>query len=187
MPLLAIFAQRFADDLLKLRRRVPDIARERWWLLLKNRRHHFCWCVTAEWRMARYHFVEDYAETPDVGAFINRRAASLLARHVTSSSQYRAQVGLNQQECFIFRRRCRQFLLGKLCNSKIEHFYVSVSPKHDVLRLNVAVDNTGVVSSDQRTRHLDGDVNSFTQLHRSVLQAFAQRFALDQFTSNVMN
>src|SRR5213596_3160034 len=78
IPFLAIFAQRFADNLLKLGRSVRDVTRERRWLPLKNRRHHFFWCVAGERRMASYHFVKDYAETPDVGPLINLRSARLL-------------------------------------------------------------------------------------------------------------
>ena len=53
---------------------------------------------------------------------------------------------------------------GKLCNPKVEHFHVSVRPEHDVLRLDVAMDNSRFVSGGERTCHLDRDVNSFTQL-----------------------
>ena len=89
IPLLAVFAQRFADNLLKLSRSVRDVTRERRWFLLKNRRHHFFWCVASEWRMLRYHFVKNYAETPDIGTLINRSAARLFRRHVTNGSRYR--------------------------------------------------------------------------------------------------
>ena len=53
---------------------------------------------------------------------------------------------------------------GKLCNPKVEHFHVAVRPEHDVLRLDVAMDNSRLVRGGERTRHLDRDVNSFTQL-----------------------
>src|SRR6266487_6349795 len=183
----AIFAQRFADDLLKLSGRVCDVTRERRWLFLKNRRHHLAWCVAGEWHMPGYHFVKNYAETPDIGAFINVPAARLLGRHVTNGSQYRAEIGLNQQQCFVSRRRYRHFLLGKLCNPKVEHFHVSVRPEHDVLRLDVAMDNAFIVRSGDRTRYLDRDVNSFTQLHRPAREKLAQCVAVDQFTGYVMS
>jgi hypothetical protein len=86
--LAAIFAQSFADDLLKLCGRACDVTRERRRLFLKNGRHHLSWCVSGEWRMPRHHFVQDYAETPDIGALINWRAGRLFRRHVTNGSQY---------------------------------------------------------------------------------------------------
>src|SRR5206468_386271 len=104
ISLPAIFPQRFADDLLKLSGRVREIFRERQRLRLKNRRHHLLWCVASEWRTARYHFVKDYAETPDIGAFINLRAVRLLGRHVTNGSHDRPQIGLNQRQRFVSRR-----------------------------------------------------------------------------------
>src|SRR5437773_11213607 len=106
IPFLALFAQRFADNLLKLGQSVREVIRERRWLLFKNRRHRFSWRVAGEWRMPRYHFVKDYAETPDIGAFINLRAARLFRRHITNGSQYRPQIG--PSECHRFcpvRRR----------------------------------------------------------------------------------
>src|SRR5439155_5506780 len=96
IPFLAIFAQRFADNLLKLSGSLRDVTGERRWFHLKNRRHRFSWRFAGEWRMPRYHFVKDCAETPDIGALIDRRAVRLLRRHVTSSSQNRPQIGLNQ-------------------------------------------------------------------------------------------
>ena len=99
--------------------------------------------------MAGHHFVKDYAETPDIGALINRRAARLFWRHVTNGSEYRAQVGLDQQERLFLRHRYRHFLFGKLCNPKVEHFHVSVRPEHDVLGFDVAMDDSGF---DERRR-----------------------------------
>ena len=43
------------------------------------------------------------------------------------------------------------------------------------------------MSGGERARHLDGDVNSFTQLHSSAHQTLTQRFAFDQFTGDVVN
>src|SRR5206468_5606228 len=86
IPFLALFAQRFADNLLKLSRSVRDVTRERRWFLLKNRSHYLFWCVAGERRMPRYHFVKDYAETPDISGFINVRTAGLLGRHITNGS-----------------------------------------------------------------------------------------------------
>ena len=87
IPLLAIFAQRFADYLLKLSGNMRDVTRERWRLDFQDRSHHLCWCVAGERRNPRYNFVKNYAETPDIRALINLRAARLLRRHITGGSQ----------------------------------------------------------------------------------------------------
>ena len=49
------------------------------------------------------------------------------------------------------------------------------------------MDNAGFVSGNKRTRYLDRDLYTFTQLHRFARQAFAQCLAFDQFTGDVMS
>src|SRR5438477_8232034 len=111
---------------------MDDVIHERRWIHLMNRTHHRSWgaCravalrrrVAGEWRLPGYHFVKHHAETPDIGALINVSAARLLRRHITNGSQYRAEVGLNHQQRFVSWYCYRHFLLGKLCDSKVEHF-----------------------------------------------------------------
>src|SRR5206468_12834032 len=176
IPFLAIFAQRFADNLLKLGRSVRDVTRERRWFLLKNRSHYLSWRFASEWRMPRYHFVKHHAETPNIGTLINLRAARLFRRHITNGSQYRPQIGLSEchRSCPVrrspwhaeaLRRRLGEGGFRQLRNPKVEYFHVSVRPEHNVLRLDVAMDNARFVSGGKRACHLDRDVNSFTDLH----------------------
>src|SRR6266550_5180726 len=138
--------------------------------------------------MPRYHFVKDYAETPDIGAFINRRAARLFRRHVMSGSQYRPQIGLSEchRSCPV-RRSLGEGGFRQLRNPEVEHFHVAIRPQHDVLWLDVAMDNAGFVGGSERTRPLDRDVNSFTDLDSPAHQTLTQRLAVDQFTGNVMS
>ena len=89
VALRATLAQRFADNLLKLSGCVRDVTRERGRLFLKNGRHRLFWCVAGEWRMPCHHLVKYHAETPDIGARINMRAARLLRRHIPNGSQDR--------------------------------------------------------------------------------------------------
>src|SRR5438874_7077160 len=95
--------------------------------------------------MAGYHFVKHHAETPDISALINMLSARLLRRHVTNGPQYSPKIGLHQQQRFVSRHGCWQFLLGELCNPKVEYFCVAIRPKHDVLRFDVAMDNSRIV------------------------------------------
>src|SRR5262249_32051134 len=96
IPLPAVFAQRFADNLLKLGGSVRDVMRERRWLFFKDRRHHLSWGVAREWHMAGYHFTKNHAETPIITGCINFRAARLLRRHITGRPEYGPQIGLDQ-------------------------------------------------------------------------------------------
>ena len=84
-------------------------------------------------------------------------------------------------------RHSANFLFRQLRNPEVEHFHVPVRPQHDVLRLDVAVDNAGFVGGGERTRHLDRDVDGFTQLHSPARQTLTQRLAFDQFTGNVVS
>src|SRR5438067_10313595 len=113
--------------------------------------------------MPRYHFIKHHAETPNIGALINLRAARLFRRHVTNGSEYRTQTGVSEchRSCPV-RRSLGEGGFGKLCNAKVEHFHVSVRPDHDVLGLDIAMDNSRLMGGSEGTRHLDGDINSFT-------------------------
>src|SRR5438034_3664455 len=137
--------------------------------------------------MPSYHFVKHHAETPDIGALINVLSARLLRRHVTNGPQYSPEIGLHEQQCFVSWHGCWQFLLGELCNPKVEHFCVAIRPEHHVLWLDVAIDNSRLVSGGERTRHLKRNVDSLTQLHRSARETLTQRFAFDQFAGDVMD
>src|SRR5439155_16560604 len=137
--------------------------------------------------MAGYHFVKNHTETPDIGTFINWRAVRLLGRHITNGSEYGPKIRRSKchRSCPVRRSRplrrsgCEGWIgedgFGKLRDPKVEHFYVAVRTQHDVLRFDVAMDNSRVVSGGERTRHLDDDIDSFTQLHRSTSQAITQR------------
>src|SRR5438105_13341688 len=118
---------RSADNLLKLGRNVREVTRERRWLHPKNRSHRLSWRVAGEWRMPRYHFVKDHAETPNIGTLINLRAARLFRRHITNGSQYRPQIGPSEchRSCLV-RRSLSEGGFGKLCNAKVENFHVTI-------------------------------------------------------------
>jgi hypothetical protein len=47
--------------------------------------------------------------------------------------------------------------------AKVKHLSRRVRPEHDVLRLDVAVDDPGCVGAAQGRRDLNGDVESLTQ------------------------
>src|SRR6476620_6245380 len=181
ITLFAICAQRLTDDLLKLSGGVRKITSQRRRVFLKDGRRHLYRRVASERRMPGYHFVENHTETPNISAFINRRAARLLRRHVTGSSQYRSTAGVSEGGRFrpvrrnpwhaeALRRRLSEGGFGKFRNPKVENLCVSVRSKHDVFRLDIAVDNAGFVRREECTRHLDGDIDNLTELDRSAPQ-----------------
>src|SRR4029077_20602857 len=50
-----------------------------------------------------------------------------------------------------------------------------------------AMDNSRLMGSGEGTRHLDREVNSFTQLNSRAHQTLTQRVAFDQFTGYVIS
>ena len=172
--------------MLKLRRSLAVITRKGRRLLLPNRSHDLSWCVADEWRAAGHHFVKNYAEAPDIGPLIDRCTTRLFWRHVRNGSEYRAQVGFNQQKRFVFRHRCRCFLFGKLCDPEVEHFHISVRSEHNVPRVDVAMDNPGLMGGGECACYLNRNIDRFTQLHSPAHQTLTQGLAFDQFAGNVV-
>src|SRR5256885_16844171 len=101
------------------------------------------WCFACERRPARQHLVEHDTQTPDVCALIYIAAARLFWRHITGSAHHQSRISLDQY----FRRRLRactsEFALSELGQSKVENFYVAIASEHDVLGLDVAMDDPG--------------------------------------------
>src|SRR5262245_35046457 len=138
--------------------------------------------------MPGYHFVQDDAQAPDIRALIDRRAARLLGRHVPSSSQYRAQVGFSEcYRSYPFRRSLCEGGLGDLCNPKIEHFYIPVRPQHDVLWLDVAMNNPRFVRGSERARDLRRDVHCLVRRNWTFRYPLAQGGAFDELGGDVVS
>ena len=56
-------------------------------------------------------------------------------------------------------------LVEELREAEVEHLDVAVAPDHHVLRLDVAVDDPGVVRGGQRGGHLRRDPDAFAGRH----------------------
>src|ERR1700738_763882 len=59
----------------------------------------------------------------------------------------------------------KPFGLHQLGQPKVEQLNIAVSPDHDVLRLDIAMDDARGVGSRQRAAGLDCDFQDFCQLH----------------------
>ena len=99
-----------------------------------------------EWRVTRSHFVEHDAETPDVGARIDRFAARLLGRHVLRCSQNHPRIRLDQSAGYrLGVGLLRDCSFGELCQAKIQNLNVAVAANHYVFRFDVAMNDPGGV------------------------------------------
>ena len=74
---------------------------------------------------------------------------------------------------------------GELCNSEVEHFHISVGPEHDVLRFDVAMDNSGFMGGRQRTGHLNRYIDGLAHLHVFTLETLTHCLAFDQFAGTL--
>jgi hypothetical protein len=108
---------------------------------------------------------------------IDHFAAHLLRRHVACRAQHHAfirQIGGGR----ILRRAP---LLGQ---PEIQNLHVAVARDHDVVRLQIAMHQTGRVRRRQPVGHLRGDIDRLRRGHRAGLDHAPQSVAADQFGSD---
>src|SRR5437016_10430068 len=73
----------------------------------------------------------------------------------------------------------RIVLFRQFCQTEIKHLHVTVAPQHDVLWLNVAMHNTGIMRCRKRRGSLLCNIDSFTQLQGPDSQTTPQCFAVN--------
>ena len=115
--------------------------------------------------------VEHAAEGPDVGARIRLQPARLLGRHVGRGADDRARLRLHQ------RRSRGPFAhpLAVLGDAEVEDLHQPVRAHHDVLGLDVAVDDACAVRGREGARDLDGDVERLGKGQRPAFHEAPQR------------
>src|SRR6266511_2599804 len=117
--------------------------------------------------MSGYHFVENCSQTPQVCARICICALSLFRRHVIGGSHHGA--GASVDHCFSWRLgvSSRTLWLGQLGEAKTEKLNVAVAPDHDVLGVDVAMDDARGMRGCKRAADLNRDLENPCQLHSS--------------------
>ncbi len=123
-------------------------------------------------------FVHDAAEREDVGAGIRGPAGDLLRRDVAHRSDDSA-VGV---DC---RRHAVAVAKQQLRQPEIENFGVAVVRHHDVLGLQIAVDDVGLMRARQSVRNLNHQIDQRPELSFA-LDAVAQGLARDVFHRDVV-
>jgi len=95
----------------------------------------------------------------------------------------RAVVGLNHPNILtvyeIGEDHSTHYIASELIEGETLRQRLTHGPIQFSEALDIAMDNAGFVRGEERTRHLDGYINSFTELDGSVRQTLAQRLAFD--------
>jgi len=68
-----------------------------------------------------------------------------------------------------------------LCQAEIENFDVLVGEQHYILRLNVAMDDSGLVCGDKRGSRLTGNMQRIDKRSRACCELLAQRYPINVF------
>ena len=133
-----------------------------------------------ERQLLREHLVEHHADGVEVRAGTGGLARGLLGRHVLRRAEDRA---VARDELLAVARRGMAWL--DLRDAEIEHLHeVGVRvllDEHDVVGLEVAMDDAGVVRLLERDRDLAHDVERTRGLDRPLRDHFVERDTLDVF------
>ena len=95
--------------------------------------------------------VQQYAEREHVGFWSDRFAARLFGSHISHGAEHAAWLGHGSG------RPCSDRLGLNAGQPEIEQFDVAVRPQHDVVRLDVPVDDLRGMRNRQRFRDLPRD------------------------------
>ena len=177
IALVYLFAQRLGDDPLQYLRSLGHEPGERRWLFFEYRNDDVARRFAGKRNAASDHFVEQHAQTPGVSACIDIQSARLFRRHVVwrthDHTRLRTQHG----------RRLRLAARGgeQLGQAEVQYLYDAILAQHDVLRLDVTMDDSGLMRCGQRRRDLRGNTEQFTDRDWRLNHALPQGVALDEF------
>jgi hypothetical protein len=121
------------------------------------------------------HFVENDTQREDVCSRAGLGPAGLLRRHIGRCAENGAWRRVLPESSRAFGR----LMVDDPREPEIEHLHVAVAPDHDVLGLDVPMDDAGRVSGGQRARHLPSDIHR-RRLRLRGLDESTQRLAVDE-------
>ena len=177
IALIAIFLQALAKYPYKLGRRIRQNFVYRLGLMIDNGGDGIGGRFALERYGTREHFVKDHTEAPDIGPLVNLVTTGLLGRHVAGAAHYGAGNRFGGFDRIGVKNA------GRLCQTKIEDLNDRVLADHYIFRLDVAMDNFGVMSGDESVGGLLDDAEDPGKRDRLALDHVAKSTALDQLGS----
>src|SRR5881398_964463 len=88
----------------------------------------------------------------------------LFGRHVIRRAHHCPGVGIDHRSSRRFGVGGGTLWLGEICQTEVEHLSVAIVTDHDVLWLDVAMDDARSVSRGERTTNLNRDLQSLRQV-----------------------
>src|SRR6267378_2323297 len=123
------------------------------------------------------HLGPDRPKREDVGARVRGTAAHLLRGHVRDGPENGAAHGREVPVGVAIAGRNRGEQLGQ---SKVEDLQAAILEQEEVLRLEVAVQDTVLVGGGEAARELQGEIRRLWRLQRSFREPRAQRAAAQE-------
>src|SRR6266496_767555 len=104
----------------------------------------------------------------------------LLGRHITNGTHHHARVGVDAPRRYL-RLRLGISSSSQLRQAEVQYLDSLVSDDKKILRLQITMDNSLLMSCRQSVRDLPSVVYGFTRRQNAAGEALAQRLALKQF------
>src|SRR5205085_1276171 len=102
-----------------------------------------------------------HTETPYIGSLVHLKTARLFRRHVTDCAHNHAWFSVDRVDSFCLWIRNETLTFSQFSQTKVQHLYVPIMPDHDVFRLDVSMDDSGLMSCRQSRTHLHHRIERF--------------------------
>ena len=143
--------------------------RNGWRICFQDGREYVAWSFTIEGFVLSRHFIDDGAQSENVRAAIDYFPPRLLGRHITGGAEHHAR-----PRAHLLSRRLgrndRRRLFSQFRQTEIENFHVAIRPQHDVLGLDIAMNDSRCMSGCQSVGNLNRDLQRLVEIQSGMRQ-----------------
>ena len=128
------------------------------------------------------HLVQHATEGPDVGALVERPAASLFGAEIRRRPEDDAVDGACGGQCRRLHQAGRRAVaVDEFGEPEVEHLHGTRRGEHDVCRFQIAMDDPFLVGGLERVGDLSGDEQRLVCRQGAVGEPRGERLSVDQF------